>query len=58
MPDREKPIKMVRTGEVIKKAEDLSGVIRVIHQIQATVNQAPKPAPGGTPPANQGGNNK
>jgi hypothetical protein len=55
MPERERPKQMVRTGEVYRKAEDLSQINAILHRIQGTANNAnqSKPGSGGTTPAGQ-----
>lgn len=56
MPEREQPIRTVRTSEVIRKAEDLSQINSLLHRIQATAgsNQAPKTGTNGTPTTQTG----
>lgn len=51
MPERDKPIRTVRTDEPIRKAEDLSQINSLLHRIQATAgsNQPPKTGNNGTP---------
>jgi hypothetical protein len=56
MPEREKPVRMVRTGDVIRKAEDLSQINSLLHRIQATASsdQPPKTGNNGTPTTQTG----
>lgn len=56
MSEQEKLIKTVRTGEVIKKSEDLSQINALLHRIQTTCapNQPTTTGNGGTPSTTQG----
>jgi hypothetical protein len=59
MPERKKPVRTVRTGEVIERSSDLSQINALLHRIQATAtaNHPPKTGNDGTPPATQTGKN-
>ncbi len=56
MPEREQPVRMVRTDEPIRKAEDLSQINSLLHRIQATAGSNPPPKTGnnGTPTSQNG----